>query len=97
MCLPIYVLVVTTCYKISRIRKHSPCDDFLSNEPQYKKPEYHQTNLNVVKHISELLLREEEEYLKLHMYVRDHRFRDLLDESGHRTELQKNILENSLK
>ena len=43
--------------------------------------------------ILELLLREEEEYLKLRMYLRDHRFRDLLDESGHRTELHKTILD----
>jgi hypothetical protein len=38
-------------------------------------------------------LREEEEYLKLDMYVRDHRFTDLLHESGHRTELHKTIID----
>ena len=41
----------------------------------------------------ESLLREEEEYLKLDMYVRDHRFTDLLQESGHRTELHKTIID----
>jgi hypothetical protein len=41
----------------------------------------------------ELLLREEEEYLKLSMYVRDNRFRDLANESGHRTELHKTIID----
>jgi len=41
----------------------------------------------------ELLLREEEEYLKLQMYVRDNRFRELLEQSGHRTELHKTILD----
>jgi hypothetical protein len=45
------------------------------------------------RHTLELLLREEEEYLKLQMYVRDNRFRDLLHESGHRTELRKTILD----
>ena len=41
----------------------------------------------------ESLLREEEEYLKLDMYVRDHRFTDLLHDSGHRTELHKTIID----
>jgi hypothetical protein len=41
----------------------------------------------------ESLLREEEEFLKLDMYVRDHRFTDLLHESGHRTELHKTIID----
>ena len=45
------------------------------------------------RHTLELLLREEEEYLKLQMYVRDNRFCDLLHESGHRTELRKTILD----
>ena len=41
----------------------------------------------------ELLLREEEEYLKLKMYVADNRFRDLLNEPGHRSELHKTIID----
>ena len=41
----------------------------------------------------ESLLREEEEYLKLDMYVRDHRFTDLLHDSGHRSELHKTIID----
>jgi hypothetical protein len=41
----------------------------------------------------ELLLREEEEYLKLQMYVADNRFRDLLHEPGHRSELHKTIID----
>jgi hypothetical protein len=40
----------------------------------------------------ELLLREEEEYMKLRMYVADNRFRDLLNEPGHRSELHKTII-----
>ena len=43
--------------------------------------------------VLEVLLREEEEYLKLQMYVRDNRFRQMLDESGHRTELHKTIID----
>jgi hypothetical protein len=45
------------------------------------------------RHTLELLLREEEEYLKLQNYVRDHRFRDLLNDTGHRAELHKTILD----
>ncbi len=45
------------------------------------------------RHTLELLLREEEEYLKLDMYVRDLRFRKLNNESGHRAELHKTILD----
>ena len=45
------------------------------------------------RHALEMLLREEEEYLKLQMYVRDTHFRDLLTESGHRTELHKTIID----
>ena len=41
----------------------------------------------------ELLLREEEEYLKLQMYVDDKRFRNLLNEPGHRSELHKTIID----
>ena len=41
----------------------------------------------------ELLLREEEEYMKLRMYVADNRFRDLLNEPGHRSELHKTIID----
>jgi hypothetical protein len=45
------------------------------------------------RHTLELLLREEEEYLKLQNYVRDHRFRDLVNGTGHRAELHKTILD----
>jgi hypothetical protein len=45
------------------------------------------------RHALEMLLREEEEYLKLHMYVRDNRFRDLESETGHRAQLEKTILD----
>ncbi len=45
------------------------------------------------RHALEMLLREEEEYLKLQMYVRDVRFRNLLNETGHRSELHKTILD----
>ena len=41
----------------------------------------------------EFLLREEEEYLKLQMYVDDERFRNLLNEPGHRSELHKTIID----
>ena len=43
--------------------------------------------------VLELLLREEEEYLKLQMYVRDNRFRQMRNESGHRSELHKTIID----
>ena len=45
------------------------------------------------RHALEMLLREEEEYLKLAMYARDDRFRNLASESGHRSELHKTILD----
>ena len=45
------------------------------------------------RHTLEMLLREEEEYLKIQMYVRDRRFRNLLQETGHRSELHKTILD----
>jgi len=41
----------------------------------------------------EMLLREEEEYLKLQMYVRDNWFRDLESTTGHRAQLDKTILD----
>jgi hypothetical protein len=41
----------------------------------------------------ELLLREEEEFLKLQMYLRDDRFRDLDKNAGHRGELHKTVLD----
>jgi hypothetical protein len=37
------------------------------------------------RHALEMLLREEEEYLKLQMYFRDNRFRNLLNETDHRS------------
>ena len=45
------------------------------------------------RHALELLLREEEEYLKLQMYVRDNRFQNLLNENDHRSQLHKTILD----
>ena len=47
----------------------------------------------VLRSTLELLLREEEEYLKLQMYVSDLRFKALIDEEGHRSELHKTILD----
>jgi len=41
----------------------------------------------------ELCLREEEEYIKVQMYVKDNRFKDLLTEPGHRSELHKTIID----
>jgi flagellin-specific chaperone FliS len=41
----------------------------------------------------ELLLREEEEYLKLLIYLRDNRFRNLLNDTEHRSLLHKTILD----
>ena len=41
----------------------------------------------------ELLLREEEEYLKMHMYLRDNRFKELHNDTGLRGELHKVILD----
>ena len=41
-----------------------------------------------------MVLREEEEFLKLQMYRRDTRFRDLIrEDSGHRGELHKTIID----
>ena len=48
---------------------------------------------NEKRHTLELLLREEEELLKLQMYLRDERFRDLDKDAGHRGELHKTVLE----
>jgi hypothetical protein len=45
------------------------------------------------RHALELLLREEEEYLKMHMYVRDNRFKELHNDTGLRGELHKVILD----
>jgi hypothetical protein len=46
------------------------------------------------RHALEILLQEEEEYLKLQMYRRDTRFRDLLTEdAGHRGELHKTVID----
>jgi hypothetical protein len=45
------------------------------------------------RHALEMLLREEEEYLKLKMYQRDHRFRNLLDDTDHRSQLHKTVLD----
>ena len=41
----------------------------------------------------EMLLREEEEYLKLQIYLRDNRFRNLLNDTDHRSQLHKTILD----
>jgi hypothetical protein len=47
-----------------------------------------------MRHALEMLLREEEEFLKLQMYRRDTRFRDLIrEDSGHRGELHKTIID----
>jgi hypothetical protein len=48
---------------------------------------------NEKRHTLELLLREEEELLKLQMYLRDERFRDLDKDAGHRGELHKTVLD----
>jgi hypothetical protein len=45
------------------------------------------------RHALEMLLREEEEYLKLQMYFRDNRFRNLRNETDHRSQLHKTILD----
>ena len=45
------------------------------------------------RHALEMLLREEEEYLKLQMYLRDNRFRNLLNDTDHRSQLHKTILD----
>ena len=48
---------------------------------------------NEQRHALEMLLREEEEYLKLQMCLRDNRFRNLLNETDHRSQLHKTILD----
>ena len=48
---------------------------------------------NEKRQILELLLREEEEFLKLQMYLRDERFRALDTIAGHRGELHKTVLD----
>ncbi len=45
------------------------------------------------RHTLELLLREEEEFLKLQMYVRDERFHDLENDAGVRGQLHKIVLD----
>jgi hypothetical protein len=48
---------------------------------------------SVLRATLKLLLREEEEYLKLQMYVSDFRLKALLEEARHRSELHKTILD----
>jgi hypothetical protein len=61
----------------------------VTEDLQLRGVEHTGMTANEERHALEMLLREEEEYLKLQMYVRDHRFRNLLNDTGHRSELHK--------
>jgi len=55
--------------------------------------EYSSMTESMQREALEVCLREEEEYIKLKMYVKDNRFKDLLTEPGHRSELHKTIID----
>ena len=64
------------------------CEDL-----RLRRIEYENMTDSMQRNTLELCLREEEEYIKLQMYVEDNWFKDLLTEPGHRSELHKTIID----
>ncbi len=72
---------------------HICCLDIVAEDLRLRNIPHAHMDASEKRHALEQLLREEEEYLKLQMYVRDERFLELEKDPSHRGQLHKTILD----